>query len=225
MLNTAIVKEALARLVPGAHAFDLSWSWTEGNVETRLLMGWNRGDVPFDPLIKLADQAQLPKAMVRRWFNEAQAVDVGLTVNQDVTSFRLYTHDWTDRALGAVVYRGFKALPDGTARIDEYVNCGDLRDSANLALARETAPWADLVAGIANDAPQDKPLMFTRIQNTGRSSWLVTVRHCNLDAGLITPELAGYKLAHLAGGMDATKGNFATAYVSTGPSSALEFLR
>lgn len=218
------VSEVLLKLASYSHAFDLSWSWSNGQVESRLLLGWRRNEAPIDDLLKLASLCRFPEPMLVQWQKGAETADVGLTVNQDLTSLRLYTHDWTDGALGAVVYRGFKALPDGTVRLDDYVNAGDLRDTENLALACETTPWANQLAEIAQKATQNKPLMFTRTQNTGRSSWLATVRHCNLDAGVITPELAGYKLAHLAGGMDATKGAFATAYVSTGPASAVEFL-
>lgn len=217
----------VGRLVQSGNAFDLSWSESSSGTESRALCGWYRDQAPVAQVAELALQWGLPPAVIQRWAAEAADSDVGITLNSDISSFRLYTHRWgtvSPDQIGAVVYRGFKGLPDQTCRVDEYQYTGDLRDSDNLefALARTRHP-ARVLAAVERAAP-DVPLVFSRITNAARQSWLATVRHAQLDAQLVSPELAGYKLAHLAGGIDASKGEFDTSYVSSSPDGFLALI-
>jgi hypothetical protein len=74
-------------------------------------------------------------------------------------------------------------------------------------------------------AARDVPLLFTRTNNTSRQSWLVTARYADLTADSIAgPAFAGYKLLHLAGGIDAVKGEFSSLYIQTERSDVQDFL-
>ncbi len=223
------MRPRLQQLLKNADAFDLSWSLTEGGVERRALVGWLSDHAPYDELAQIALDWGMNAPMVNRWRESAsESEGVGLTVNAALSSFRLYTHRWkgiVPNDYGAVVYTGYKCLPDGTVRVDEYQNYGDLREADNVsyAMAHTARPeWVERVIALA---PKEVPLMFTRIANSGRQSWLVTVRHAKLDAGIIIgKEHTGLKLLHLAGGIDAAKGAFDTFYLGSSPTGVAWFL-
>lgn len=219
----------LQKLLKRADAFDLSWSSTEQGVERRALIGWLIGNAPHDELVQLSLQWGMPAPMVNRWREGArEAEGVGLTINADLTSLRLYTHRWKGVApddFGAVVYTGYKCLADGAVRVDEYKNFGDLRQPENSRYAMENSAHPERVERVLQSSPDNVPLIYAQIENSGRRSWLVTVRHAKINAGaVIGKDYQGSKLLHLAGGIDATKGAFDTFYVGTSPQDVFEFL-
>ena len=213
-----------------AVAFDLSSSLTEANTERRALLGWYTKTAPLLELAQTALDWGMPKAMVNSWMDQAQESEgVGVTVNQDLSSLRLYTHKRDGLApeqAGEIVFSGFKCLPNGSVRLDEYQNCGDLSEPSNLAFASANSQHPLWLEQILSLAPDHIPLMFSRITNSGRQSWLATVRHANIDAGLVIgPAYTGRKLLHVAGGIDATKGAFDSFYIASSPSEVVRFIK
>ena len=224
MKNIELTKKLIA-LIKTGNAFDLSWSQTAGHLERRCGCGWDQPEAPIEELAVVALGWGLPEKVIQRWLEEAQKSDlVGVTINSDRTSLRLYTHTWRDTDKNPIIYRGFKGLPDGTVRIDDYAFTGDLRDAGNWDLAITLCNIPDRLEVVAKRTPPEIPLPFTRIQSAGRVSWLCTVRHAKFDAGIITPDLNGYRLAHLAGGIDASKGAFDSFYISSNIVTLQSFL-
>jgi len=126
---------------------------------------------------------------------------------------------------GVPVYKGFKLLKDQTLRVDDYINFGDLRSHDNIAHAQSLSKFPQWVERLNLLAASDTPLLFTRTTNTSRQSWLVTARYAELSADAIAgTAFAGYKLLHLAGGLDAVKGEFSTLYIQTERSQVQDFL-
>jgi len=219
----------LNTLVNTADVFDLSSSISDSGIEQRLLIGWWTKHVSLHAVTDFASFYGMPAVMIERWLENANNSDgVGLAVNKNLTSLRLYTHHWNEvdpSNIGAIVYRGYKVLPDGTFRVDEYRHMGDLRDPENLQFAIDNSRHPDWLTRVLQNAPINLPLLFARIQNSGRQSWIATVRHANVDAGgVLQQRLNGQKLLHLAGGIDATKGAFDTFYVNAGFEEARKFL-
>lgn len=227
--NLLAARHYMNALIKSADFFDRSWSYTESSVEERLLFGWNTVHAPLNAVKEAAGLFNMPSKMIDEWFSVAADTDlVGITINKNLSSIRLYTHHWNSVSpdnIGAIIYRGYKFLPDRTHRIDEYQYFGDLRDAENLAFALANSRYPNWIKRIVNDAPLDKPLMFSKTINSGRQSWLATVRHAGLDAGEVIQGCAnGEKLIHIASGIDATKGLFDTVYVNAGPLEAAKFL-
>lgn len=223
------MKLMLNALAKSADTFDLSFCLTDEGIEERLLVGWWTKNAPSIGIREFALQWGMSSAMVDRWLADAGDSDgVGITVNRSMSSARIYTHHWNRTSpsqRGAVIYRGYKTLPDGTVRIDDYQYCGDLRDKENLEFAKENSSHPDWLDRIIKVAPADRPLVFSRITGPGRLSWLATVRHANLDSSdFLGAQPQRRKLLHLAGGIDATKGRFDTVYVSASLKSASNFL-
>lgn len=213
-----------------ASAFDISTSITEQGNEHRVLMGWYTDKAPLQELAKEAEGWGMPAAMIQQWLAAAKDSEgIGITVNKNMSSLRLYTHSRDKLApneSGEIVFQGFKSLPDASVRIDEYRNYGDLREADNLAYARANCQHLQWLDRINELALEDVPLMFSRISNSGRQSWLVTVRHAQLDAGdIIGQQYQGKKLLHLAGGIDATKGAFDTFYLASNPHEVVRFIK
>jgi hypothetical protein len=166
---------------------------------------------------------------VQQWrLNTPDTEGVGISFNQDLSSIRLYTHKWSDLTLedtGVPVYKGFKLLKDQTLRVDDYINFGDLRSQDNMAHAQSRSIYPQWVERLNQLAAKDAPLLFTRTNNTSRQSWLVTARYADLSADAIAgPAFAGYKLLHMAGGIDAVKGEFSTIYIQTDRPEVQDFL-
>ena len=225
-MSKRLLRQSLAALIPSGDAFDLSWSQSGAHLESRMMCGWFAANAPRQTLAETALQWGLPRAMVLNWLQASNGRDVGFTVNRDLTSFRLYTHGWAGEvpAKNETIFTGYKALSDGRYRVDQYGFRGDLRDTENTGLAVGSELLKTAIIRIVGQAPAEVPLVFTTISNPGRQSWLATVRHGNFDAGMVTPDLGGFKLAHLAGVVDANKGSFASFYVSASPIQAMKFI-
>ena len=219
----------LSVLLESTDVFDQSWSFHETGVEHRLLLGWLPASAPREVIAACAADLGMSAAMVDQWSRDAQTADgLGMTLVNHGRSIRLYVQHWDNVSredVGEVVYRGYKQLPDGAVRVDEYRYEGDLRETNNLEVAQRTEgarAWIDRVIELC---PADIPIDFCRIQNAGRSSWLATARLARLDAGAVLgADFSGRRLLHLAGGVDASKGEFATAYVKASRYEAARLL-
>ena len=228
-LKADLMRRQLTQLVMLADVFDRSYSFHEHGVEHRALMGWYPQNVSMKTLSRLCLDWGLPQPLVEQWCIHAVGGEgVGLSFNQELTSVRLYTHKWTGVSLsdvGVPVYKGFKLHKDQSLRIDDYINYCDLRTEENLAIARTHSKHPEWIDKLTLEAASEAPLLFTRTLNTSRQSWLVTARYAELDARQITGEsFKGKKLLHLAGGIDAVKGEFSTVYIKATPSEVIEFL-
>lgn len=223
------IKSDLWRLFELADFYDLSFSVTSDSIERRALLGWKLDHARLDILSRVFCDWGIPAKLVEQWAQNANTAElVGIAVDQDVSSFRLYTHKWLGVSLqdiGTPVYWGYKFLPGAVLRVDEYINHGDMRLHGNLQHAISLSPQPKWLERLVMSAPAQAPLLFTRTENAGRRSWLVTARYAELDAGsVVGPGLNGRKLLHLAGGIDAVKGSFATVYVAAGRSEIENFI-
>jgi hypothetical protein len=228
-LNRPLIQKHLPRLLDLADVYDQSFSFSAIGTEHRALLGWYTPNAPIDILANMFIDWGIPAQFVQQWrVNTPDTEGVGISFNQDLSSIRLYTHKWADLTLddtGVAVYKGFKLLKDQTLRLDEYINFGDLRSHDNLAHAQSRSKYPQWVERLNQRAASDAPLLFTRTTNTSRQSWLVTARYADLTADTIAgPAFAGYKLLHLAGGIDAVKGEFSTLYIQTERTEMQDFL-
>ena len=228
-LNRPLLQKHLPTLLDLADVYDQSFSFSASVSEHRALIGWYTPNAPIDILANMFIDWGIPPQFVQQWrLNTPDTEGVGISFNQDLSSIRLYTHKWSDLTLedtGVPVYKGFKLLKDQTLRVDDYVNCGDLRSHDNLAHAQSRSKYPEWVERLNQLAASDAPLLFTRTNNTSRQSWLVTARYADLSADAIAgPAFADYKLLHLAGGIDAVKGEFSTIYIQTDRPEVQDFL-
>lgn len=228
-LYEAASKE-LKSLAKTADVYDQSWSFHEHGDEERVLFGWWVKEAPWERIKKYCELFAMPAPMVARWLEISNSADgIGIAVNKSLSSLRLYTHHWKSinpEEIGAIVYTGFKMLPDGTVRVDEYRHFGDLRDPENLEYALSYSNKPEWIHAAIESAPENVPLMFAKISNTGRQSWIATVRHADVDAGaLLTGRVSGQRLLHIAGGIDASKGSFDTVYIDPGIAGVTTFMQ
>lgn len=227
--NRPLIQKHLPHLLDLADVYDQSLSFSAVGTEHRALLGWYTPNAPIDILANMFVDWGIPAQFVQQWrLNTPHTEGVGISFNQDLSSIRLYTHQWSDLTLedtGVAVYKGFKLLKDQTLRLDEYINHGDLRSHDNMAYAQSRCIHPQWIVRLNQHATGDVPLLFTRTTNTARQSWLVTARYANLDADKIAgPGFAGYKLLHLAGGIDTVKGEFSTIYLQTQRPEMQDFL-
>lgn len=228
-INRTLLQKHLPSLLDLADVYDRSFSFSASGTEHRALIGWYTRNAPIDVLSNLFIDWGIPSQFVQQWrLNTPDTEGVGISFNQDLSSIRLYTHKWSNLTLedtGVPVYKGFKLLMDHTLRVDEYINFGDLRSHDNIAHAQSRSLFPHWIERLNQLAASDVPLLFTRTTNTSRQSWLVTARYADLSAEAIAgPAFAGYKLLHLAGGIDAVKGEFSTLYIQTDQSKMQDFL-
>ena len=228
-INQQLLKSHLPKLLDLADVHDQSFSFYDGGVERRALIGWYTNNAPLDVLGNMAVAWGVPQQFVQQWQRGAEGTEgIGLSINQDLTAIKLYTHKWmgvTLEDVGVPVYRGFKLLADQTLRVDDYVNAGDLRSNGNLAYALALGSQPSWVEALHAAAPQDKPLLFTKTNNTSRNSWLATARYADLQADAVAgPAFGGFPLLHLAGGVDAVKGQFSSIYIQTTLSDVNDFI-
>lgn len=217
---------ALRALVDCAQVLDHSVSVHDGGADSRVLLGWLPNAAPVAALSDFGRAKGLPEPMICAWLQHARSADgIGLTVTPKLDSVRLYTQHWDHaKRIGDVVYRGFKRM-GGVFRVDEYLAQGDLRDPSHWSRACEALPLlSDFEERIFHPS-FDGDLPFSTIENSGRQSFLATVRQLKL----ILPEtnqsgLLGAQLLHVAGGIDAVKGGFVTQYVRASKASAIEVL-
>ncbi len=187
-----------------------------------MLLGWLKDNSTLDQLVKFAQAWGFPSAMLARWRADFLIADgVGLTLNSDASSIRLYTQHW-DNPIDDVVYRGYKSLPDGTNRVDEYRFKGDLRQAENLAFAKRYTSRPEAIDRLI-DVAGEAELVFSSITNSGRTSWLVTCRTAGVTERDVLGAGSDATLLHLAGGIDASKGTFDTIYIRSNNENAVDF--
>lgn len=239
----------LSELARSADACEVSWSCTDDEAEERVLFFFEASVAAAGLVARAAQALAAPSDLIRAWSAALPGADaIGLALRPDRRSVRLYTQYW--EVLAARVqdgrldpwplYRGFKALPDGSTRHDGYLCLPAVpRDVfwppmaqsfalAGLDAAEGEEVLADLDAGSA---------IFTVTEGAGRQSWLTTVRRAQIDRMAVSrwleplAQLPGGKavvaasrshdLVHLAGGTDAVKGRFLTVYLESTPDEVL----
>ncbi|KAA9009466.1 hypothetical protein [Histidinibacterium aquaticum] len=236
---------ALTRLRDTAEAYDRSWSFSlEGAVERRMLFFFPASRNATRRIARAATSLGMPETAVRRWTETARDADaLGLGMTDTRGSVRLYTQFW-DQMVERVqagdlspfpVYRGTKALPDGSLRDDAYL-CEPMAPTDRILppLLETCAAFGldELAVARAFRAIEGADCIFTRTRGAGRDSWLVTVRRAHLDREALASALEAWPLAeaapdlreaarsepllHVAGGTDPIKGRFLSFYFETG---------
>lgn len=236
----------LRRLAARADAVERSWSITETGTERRVLFFFAATETAIGAVTSAARGLDLPQALIEAWTDALPAADaIGLAVRDDLASVRLYTQYWdvlarrvrAGRTEPAPLYAGFKALPDGSTRIDTYI-CwpGAPREEytpeiEDALVSRGVVPEA---ASRAFAPLTEERCIFTRTKDAGRDSWLATVRRAALSradvAAALAPALSDaeggaeiaavaekHDMVHIAGGADPLKGRFLTLYFEAGP--------
>ncbi|QXT39468.1 hypothetical protein [Gymnodinialimonas ceratoperidinii] len=239
----------LERLAHSADACERSWSMTAQGTEARVLFFFETSVEASKMIASAALSLGLPEGLLSTWSRALPGADaIGLALRGDGASVRVYTQYW--EVLAARVdagnltpfplYRGFKSLPSGVVRRDDY-HCQPVAPKAAFwpPMAESFARFGlDPVA--AEDVFADltaETAICTRTMAAERSSWLTTVRRAELDrASLarwaaplaerpmgdeIVEALRTRDLVHLAGGRDSEKGDFLTVYVESTPEQVL----
>lgn len=245
---------AFSRLIEAADAVERSWSLSQGAVERRALAFFDATDAAVGLLGNTAEVLGVPQPLIAAWQHALPGADaIGLALRDDLKSVRLYTQYW-DAVVARVragqdgpcpLYAGFKALPDGSARIDSYI-CLPNAPRAEFMPEIEGA----LTAFGADPQALDeafRPLtpqacIFTRTRAPDRTSWLATLRRAELSPASMATALSGVtdrlsdgpeiaqavrsrRLLHVAGGEDGMKGRFLTLYTETDPANLADFIR
>lgn len=243
-----------ARLIESADAVERSWSLSQGGVERRALAFFDATDAAVGLLRDAAEVLGIPAPLVAAWRRALPGADaIGLALRDDLRSVRLYTQYWeavaarvrAGKVAPAPLYAGFKALPDGSARIDSYI-CWPGAPRAEFMPEIEGALTA---FGADPDGLDEafRPLtpeacIFTRTRAADRNSWLATLRRAEIPPVSIAAALSGVtdrfatgpemaeslrsrRLLHVAGGEDAVKGRFLTLYTETDPADLADFIR
>lgn len=236
----------LLDLARDCDACEQSWSFHAGGVEERFLFFFEQKEETALRLARAAVTLGFPEGLLAGWSRALPGADaVGLAVNREGSSVRLYVQYWEAvrrRAMAGdlqpvPLYLGFKALPSGALRVDGYI--------CHPAAARGVF-WPEMAAGMAafglDPALAEAafaPLsaancIYTRTISEARRSWLATVRRAELEPERVETCLAplaqrpgaetfsaalwrGAPMLHLAGGQDEAKGDFLTIYLEAEP--------
>lgn len=239
----------LTALAEVTDAFERSWSITDQGVEARVLFFCDTSVAAAKALAQAAQGLQIDRALLADWSSAIAGSDaIGLALRCDRRSVRLYTQYWLavvarleagDRS-PFPLYRGFKALPGGVSRRDDYL-C--------LPAAPAQVFWPPMAAGFAafglgvdQGAEVFQPLtaesaIFTVTEDPNRQSWLTTTRRAEIPKAALAEWLAPLAdrpggaaivaaaqselLVHVAGGRDQVKGDFLTFYFETDQNTAL----
>ncbi|WP_138919551.1 hypothetical protein, partial [Oceanicola sp. S124] len=122
--------ELIARLCAAADGCERSFSISDAGVEDRVLFFFEHDAAATALLREAARDLGLPETLLAAWDRARPGADaVGLALRTDGTSVRLYTQYWEVLVArlrqgdggGMPLYAGFKALPDGSTRIDRYM--------------------------------------------------------------------------------------------------------
>ncbi len=238
--------QIMRRLARSAGAMERSWSVTDTETERRALFFFDATPDAIELVGGAARRLGLDPRLVDAWTEALPGCDaIGLAARDDLRSVRLYTQYWdavVDRVRSgnadpALVYAGFKALPDASIRVDPYICLPMAPRALFMPPIREalTGLGADPEAVETAFAPLGADsCIYTRTEGQGRKSWLATVRRADLvqaQVGRMLAPLAhsvphGAEIAqaaahrnmvHVAGGQDGTKGRFTTLYFEAEP--------
>ncbi len=247
---------SLILVIRAADVVERSWSiGADGAVEQRFLVFLGDVDDRANDLARAASALGAPKSLISAWQNRIGGADaLGLAVNTQLTSVRLYAQYW-DMLVRRVqrdvlgpfpLYLGCKALPDGSLREDVYL-CHPLAPKSQFMPPITTAMQglgvpSDQIAKVFSALTEDS-CIFTETENAARRSWLATVRRAAPDTKALAAALAiGFgprpapwqravlvqaeaaPLLHIAGGQDSTKGSFTTLYFESTPAQMLAAL-
>lgn len=254
-LNAPLSHSALAllsELASAADACEMSWSISQADIEQRVLFFCDASVAMAGLIARTARALGAPSDLIAAWSQALPAADaVGLALRCDGRSVRLYSQYW-DLLVARLragqtdplpLYCGFKALPDGSQRRDDYVCLPMAPREVFWPPMAASLAWAGLDAQAAEAAFGDleaAQAIHTRTVGDGRSSWLTTVRRAPppRDAvlrllgplaerpgaeGLIAAA-ARHEMVHLAGGQDTSKGEFLTVYLESRPDAVMTSL-
>jgi len=239
-------QERFRALALASDACEQSWSIGRGGAEHRFLFFLDHDDGSALALAEAAVAFGFPATALRDWSAVLPGADaIGLAVNRDLTSVRLYVQYWEAVRLRAEegdfsavpLYLGFKALRSGVVRQDVYI-CHPAAPRDRFWPPIATA-LSDFGASPTEVEAAFAPLtagncIYTETSQEGRDAWLATVRRADLDPATIADCLrpitdrsglsgaaealrGGAPLVHLAAGEDATKGRFLTLYLESDP--------
>lgn len=232
--------EALFKLAHLADACEQSWSLTADEVEERVLFFCDASVEAAQNIARAAKRLAMDDNLLADWSLAMRAADaIGMALRCDRKSVRLYTQYWeaiVDRVKSGIhtpypLYCGFKSLPGGVVRRDEYIAF----PAAQSALF--WPPMAKSFAEFGLDESEGERVfsglsasnaIFTLTSGNGRKSWLTTVRRADINRVELAKWLApladrpggaaileaarSNSLVHLAGGTDDVKGAFLTVY-------------
>ncbi len=245
-------KESLSALAKISDAFERSWSIGTDEIEERALF-FCETDVKAAQLLATAAKAHgIEDKLLSEWAAAIPGSDaLGLALRCDLKSVRLYTQYWVAIASRVEsgdrspfpLYRGFKSLPAGLVRRDDYI-CTPLAGPDVF-----WPPMAGCFAAMGLDHDQAQAVfnalsaetaIFTQTDGDGRKSWLTTVRRAQIDRTMLADWLAPLAkreggsaivkaaqttdLVHVAGGMDSVKGAFLTFYFQSDAQTVIERL-
>mgnify|MGYP006149100583 CR=1 FL=1 len=248
-----VIHDQLRLLSESADAMERSWSITADETERRFLFFFETTQASVQMVRTAARALDVPEALIDAWGKALPSADaIGLAIRDDLQSVRLYTQYWdalvsmvnNGMAGPALLYAGFKALPDASTRIDSYV-CqpgADRREfMPDISASLECfGAESEAVATAFADLSASK-CIFTRTASEARKSWLATVRRAELSrttmATALTPitaripfgdevarAAASSDMVHIAAGKDAAKGVFTTLYFESDAAALEAFL-
>ena len=246
------VEPALRELFRNADACERSWSIGAHEIEERVLAFYDSSVKAASSIARAARALGIDDVLLADWAYAIRGADaLGLALRCDRQSVRLYTQYWTaivahvergDEIL-LPLYRGFKALPDGTVRCDDYVGLPMAPPKTFWPPMAHSFAAFDLDESMGQDVFADlnaATAIFTVTQGDGRRSWLTTVRRAQIARDKLSDWLeplgtrpGGQQiiatarendLVHIAGGTDATKGVFLTLYFESDVRTVMDAL-
>ncbi|GEM_PF-2806670 len=246
-----LLRRELRALITQADGFDQSWSITQEHpVEERCLMFFDMNPRSVKGLERAAQLLGMSNGVISKWRSLLQGCDaIGLGLSKSLKSVRLYAQFWDqqiERVLSEnldpfALYLGVKSLPDGSLRQDTY-RCEPLLartvywPEIEKACAKFSMNITDLETAMS--ALNDENGVWTRIDNSGRDSWLLTVRKAEPEPALVAQALSSFKghspdmlafctrapMLHIAAGEDPVKGDFISFYFEAEADDIIEFL-
>ena len=243
--------DGLVELADLAVGFDRSWSFAARGLDRRALFFLPASAEAQDALLHTAGLLGFDAAGLDAFRDALPGADaIGMTLSQG-GSVRLYLQYWQQMGARVVagdlspgpLYLGIKRWPGGGGRSDSYV-CTPLAPAGD---------WSPVLTGALQNFGCDPaavtrflaPLtaengIWTRVENTERRSWLMSMHRAEPDpkaliaalAPVATREgvreviaalVAGAPL-HLAGGIDANKAEFFSMYVECDRAEMLRFI-
>lgn len=240
-------KELVSLLSQVAEA-DISYSFHAKGVEERLTLYFELLPHVIDRLAAISRLYFMPEAAIEEWRSDLEQADlIGVTVNRQNNSFRLYSQSLEQHRpklnagdLGPFeIYQGYKSLGQGAFRHDRYICTPLAQPSHYEPQIRQSFRAFHLNADALLHQISPPHIIWAEIHDAGRISWLATLHYSNIPKALsektfaplsrhdqnFAKAAAERELMHMAGGNDPLKGNFLTLYFSAEEPLLSEFLR